>query len=77
MTRQDLHVYPEPSDQKCPPCPFLDPRQAMQQGRDAVLTNYRKRPPERPEEGRLGGRAWGVGRGAAPPRFPRRRNGSN
>jgi hypothetical protein len=40
-----------------------------------VLTGYRKRPPEGPEEGRLGGRAWGLGRGAAPPKFPPRRDG--
>jgi hypothetical protein len=28
-----------------------------------------QRPPDRPEEGRLGGGAWGMGRGAAPPKF--------
>ena len=43
-------------------------------GRDAapvLLTDYRKRPPEPPAEGRLGGRAWSLGRGAAPPKFGR------
>jgi hypothetical protein len=80
MTGQDLDVFPEPDDQKCPPCPFLDPCQAMQQGRDErpiLLERYRKRPPEPPAEGRLGGRAWSLGRGAAPPKFPPRRNGTN
>jgi hypothetical protein len=72
MVRQDLAVYPEPAAGKCPPCPFLDPCQALRQGRDAepiLRAGYRKRPPEGPEEGRLGGRAWGLGRGAAPPKF--------
>jgi hypothetical protein len=31
------------------------------------------RPPDRPEEGRLGGRSWALGRGAAPPKFRRDR----
>jgi len=78
MARHDLHVYPEPSDLNCPPCPFLEPCRTMQAGRDEVpiiRTLYRKRPPEPPQEGRLGGRAWGLGRGAAPPQFPPRRNG--
>ena len=72
MIRPGLAVYPEPSDDKCPPCPFLDPCQAMRAGHDAepiLRTGYRPRPPVTPEEGRLGGRAWGLGRGAAPPRF--------
>jgi hypothetical protein len=72
MIRPGLAVYPEPSDDKCPPCPFLAPCQAMRAGHDAepiLRTGYRTRPPMPPEEGRLGGRAWGLGRGAAPPRF--------
>jgi PD-(D/E)XK nuclease superfamily len=75
MARGDLAVYPEPDDRKCAPCPFRTPCQAMQGGRDEkqiLRTDYRKRPPELPEEGRLGGRAWGMGRGAAPPKFPGR-----
>jgi hypothetical protein len=28
-----------------------------------------------PQEGRLGGRAWGLGRGAAPPKFGRGQEG--
>ncbi len=79
MAREDLDVYPEPSDDKCPPCPYLDPCLALRTGRDdepVLRTGYRKRAPESPEEGRLGGRAWGMGRGAAPPKFPGRRNGT-
>jgi hypothetical protein len=33
------------------------------------------RPPDSQEEGRLGGRSWAMGRGAAPPRFGRDRRG--
>jgi hypothetical protein len=33
----------------------------------------RERAPETLAEGRLGGSAWGMGRGAAPLRFPGRR----
>jgi hypothetical protein len=76
MVRPDLALYPEPSDQNCPPCPYLDPCLALRNGRDAdpiLRTAYRERPPEPPEEGRLGGRAWSMGRGAAPPKFPGRR----
>ena len=72
MTRGDLTVGPSPSDQHCPACPFLDPCQAMLAGQDAGLilsSRYRERPPDRLEEGRLGGGAWGMGRGAAPPKF--------
>jgi hypothetical protein len=72
MARPDTGSYPEPSDRNCPPCAFLDPCRTLMDGHDAgpiLRSGYRKRPPDRPEEGRLGGRAWGTGRGAAPPRF--------
>jgi hypothetical protein len=77
MVRPDLALYPEPSDENCPPCPYLDPCLALRNGRDEepiLRTAYRRRPSELPEEGRLGGRAWGLGRGAAPPKFPGRRD---
>ena len=77
MTRKGLDIYPEPSDANCPPCPYLDPCQLLRQGGDArpmIASRYRTRPPGQPEEGRLGGRAWGMGRGAAPPKFPPRRD---
>jgi hypothetical protein len=80
MARGDLDVYPEPSDDKCPPCPFLDPCRTMRAGGDeqpVLRTDYRKRAPQSPEEGRLGGRAWGMGRGAAPPKFRSRQHGKN
>jgi hypothetical protein len=73
MVRPDLALYPEPSDENCPPCPYFDPCQALMTGNDArpiVLSGYRKRRPQPLPEGRLGGRAWGMGRGAAPPKFP-------
>jgi hypothetical protein len=53
-------------------CPFHAPCQALFAGQDAVpilLSGYRGRPSVVLDEGRLGGGAWGTGRGAAPPRF--------
>jgi hypothetical protein len=78
MTRQGLRVYPSPSGTNCPACPYLDPCLAVSAGKDAeplLLSAYRKRPPESLEEGRLGGGAWGMGRGAAPPRSWRSQDG--
>jgi hypothetical protein len=66
------HVYPNPSLLNCPPCPYLDPCLAVFAGEDAdpiLAAGYRDRPPDQPLEGRLGSRAWGIGRGAAPPGF--------
>jgi hypothetical protein len=60
---------PNPSDANCRPCAFLPPCLAMRAGRDSeflLRSGYRARPPDRLEEGRLGGGAWGMGRGAAP-----------
>jgi hypothetical protein len=74
MTREDVEVYPVPSAANCPPCAYFEPCRALQAGRDAqpiLLARYAKRPALVPQEGRLGGRAWGLGRGAAPPRFRR------
>jgi hypothetical protein len=65
-------IYPEPALDKCPPCEFLDPCLALFAGQDPepiLASSYRDRAPGVPLEGRLGGGAWGVGRGAAPPRF--------
>ncbi len=72
MTRGDVDVYPEPGPDKCPGCAYFEPCRAMSAGRDAepiLLSGYRRRPRESPAEGRLGGRTWGLGRGAAPPKF--------
>jgi len=74
MTREDAEVYPVPSAANCPPCPYFEPCRALQAGRDPqpiLLSRYAKRPALVPQEGRLGGRAWSLGRGAAPPRFQR------
>ena len=78
MTREDVGVYPAPSAANCPPCPYFEPCRALQAGRNAqpiLDSRYRKRPAPSPQEGRLGGRAWGLGRGAAPPRFRRGQDG--
>jgi hypothetical protein len=78
MTREDVEVYPVPSPANCPPCPYFEPCRALQAGRDAqpiLASRYRKRPALVPQEGRLGGRAWSLGRGAAPPRFRRGQDG--
>jgi hypothetical protein len=69
-------IYPEPSLDSCPVCEFLDPCLAMFAGQDpepVLASSYRERPADMPLEGRIGGGAWGVGRGAAPPRFGGRR----
>jgi hypothetical protein len=71
MARQDVAVYPEPSDQHCPACPYLAPCLALRAGTQPSLSEYRPRPPDGPREGRLGGRSWSLGRGAAPPKFRR------
>jgi hypothetical protein len=65
-------IYPDPSVANCPACEFLDPCLAIFAGDDAdplLMSSYRERAPGMALEGRLGGGAWGTGRGAAPPRF--------
>jgi PD-(D/E)XK nuclease superfamily len=72
MVDPDLPVYPSPSPEHCGSCQFVAPCLAMERGGDvgAVLeAGYRDRGPERVEPGRLGAATWGIGRGAAPPRF--------
>ena len=68
MLDPDLAVYPTPGPH-CPHCPFLAPCMAMQDGNDVeslLERDYRPRPPEELEEGRLGGATWSMGRGAMP-----------
>lgn len=68
----DLTIEANPSDANCPPCPFRSPCDAMFAGDDAegiLRSAYRERPPVVINEGRLGGNAWGLGRGAAPVHF--------
>lgn len=71
MLDPDLPLYPTPGPD-CASCPFVAPCLAMQDGHDAedlLDRDYRLRPPEQLEEGRLGGTTWGMGRGAMPVRF--------
>jgi hypothetical protein len=72
MTAAGVGTDPTPSPASCPSCPYLAPCQAMMAGRDPtplLRSRYRERPPQPLAEGRLGGGAWGLGRGAAPPKF--------
>jgi len=65
-----LPVYPTPTPEHCAACDFRAPCLALNEGADAeaLLTDgYRVRPPEAPEEGRLGAVTWSMNRGAAPP----------
>ncbi|HEY6295171.1 MAG TPA: hypothetical protein VIX15_05860 [Streptosporangiaceae bacterium] len=78
MAREDVEVYPTPSAVNCPPCPYFEPCRALQADRNAqpiLDSRYRKRPAPVAQQGRLGGRAWGLGRGAAPPKFRRGQDG--
>jgi hypothetical protein len=70
MLDPGLVVYPTPAAAHCAACDFRAPCLALNEGADAdaiVKTNYRERPPEAPEEGRLGAVTWSTNRGAAPP----------
>jgi hypothetical protein len=66
-----LALYPTPAED-CARCPFVAPCIEIQGGNDAedlLARDFRPRPPEKLEEGRLGGSTWGMGRGAMPARF--------
>lgn len=70
MLDTDLPVYPAPAPAHCVACEFREPCIALNEGADAeaiVATKYQLRPPETPEEGRLGSVTWSMNRGAAPP----------
>ncbi|HXW43834.1 MAG TPA: hypothetical protein VEL03_03550 [Streptosporangiaceae bacterium] len=69
MVAAGPEAAPNPSDANCRPCPFLPPCLAMRAGRDSeflLRSGYQARPPDTLEEGRLGGGAWGMGRGSGP-----------
>ncbi|HET9772176.1 MAG TPA: hypothetical protein VFS16_14885, partial [Acidimicrobiia bacterium] len=75
MLGDDVPVYPAPTLEHCAACEFRAPCIALNDGADAgaiLEAEYRARPPEAPEEGRLGAVNWSMNRGAAPP--PRWRN---
>lgn len=68
MLDEGLALYPTPGP-GCPSCPFVAPCLAMQDGNDVeamLARDFRPRPFEELEEGRLGGATWGMGRGAMP-----------
>jgi hypothetical protein len=78
MIQPDADVTPEPYDRNCRPCPFLEPCLAERAGHDPapiLWARYQRRAAASAAEGRLGGGAWGMGRGAAPPGFQRSRPG--
>ncbi len=62
---------PTPDWAHCRECPFRAPCTALNRGEDAepLLARFGHRARPQPEEGRLGGGSWSVGRGARPPTF--------
>ena len=69
MTEPGLRIYPTPSPDNCPSCGYRRPCLALEAGEDPTPildAEYRTRPEEQPEEGRLGGATWGLSRGAMP-----------
>jgi hypothetical protein len=70
MLGENVAVYPTPAPEHCAACAFRAPCIALNEGADAdaiLEADYRIRPPEAPEEGRLGAVTWSMNRGAAPP----------
>lgn len=73
-TSMDLEIYPTPAPEICAQCSYSAPCLVLNEGGDAeteLARSYRQRAPEEIEEGRLGGGAWSMNRGAAPPKWPR------
>ena len=69
MADPHLAPYPTPGAH-CAECTYRAPCLAMQEGDDVeplLARDYRPRPEEMPEEGRLGAVTWSMNRGAAPP----------
>ncbi|MGH8930889.1 MAG: hypothetical protein ACRDZO_09760 [Egibacteraceae bacterium] len=69
MIDPGLWVYPNPSPEHCRACSYRAPCLVLTAGEDyrpMLADQYRERPPEEPEEGRLGGVTWGMNRGAMP-----------
>jgi len=74
MVAADVVVEPTPDWMFCRMCPFRAPCIAMSAGGDVaeqLAADYRRKPPDVLEEGRLGGRSWSTNRGAAPLRLGR------
>jgi hypothetical protein len=77
MLDPKVRLDPTPVWAHCSRCPFRPPCLACNRDEDAealLAEQYRARPPDVLEEGRLGGVSWGMGRGAAPPHLGRRRS---
>jgi hypothetical protein len=75
MVDPGLSLHPSPAPEHCGTCQFVGPCLAMERGGDlrvVLEAGFRDRGPERVEPGRLGAATWGMGRGAAPPRFDSR-----
>jgi hypothetical protein len=69
MADRHLTPYPTPGCH-CAECVYRSPCLALQEGEDAgaiLAREYRLRPEDVPEEGRLGAVNWSMSRGAAPP----------
>ncbi len=69
MVDPNLRVYPNPSPEHCRICAYRRPCLAVNIGEDPgpVLTSeFRQRPRQQVEEGRLGGVTWSMSRGAMP-----------
>lgn len=74
-TDADLEIYPSPEPGVCAHCSYRPPCLILNQGGDVsaeLSRSYRHRASESIQEGRLGGVAWSMNRGAAPPRWPPR-----
>jgi hypothetical protein len=72
MASERATVEPTPVWAHCCACAFRAPCIVMNRGNDAselLARDYRPRPPDDLEEGRLGGVSWSMGRGAAPPKL--------
>jgi hypothetical protein len=72
-TSTNLEIYPSPAPETCARCAYRPPCLLLNEGGAAeaeLARSYRRRAPEpMMEEGRLGGVAWSMNRGAAPPRW--------
>jgi hypothetical protein len=73
MLDPGLELYPSPTEEHCRPCRFRIPCIATNEGIDAedLLAQDFRSVPDDVVEGRLGGRSWSMGRGAAPYKFGR------
>jgi hypothetical protein len=71
MISPELRVYPNPSDENCARCLFQSPCMALMEGENpnTIFEQSLWKKAGSPDQGRLGGASWSVGRGSAPPRW--------